>query len=436
MSKKPYRPAELLRDHARPRQATAPTNEQLDSRLTELVQPATYAVVELYHRMGLRARILTLPVMVCLLITLVWRQVPGVQTLQRILEREQLLWTPPMQVSQQALNLRLRTLPPALFQQVVQTILPQLAERARARTRPLPLVIRRTQRAFPQIWAVDATTLEALFKRVGLLRGIPRMVLAGKLLGVLDVATRLPVQLRWEEDPQVNERSLLDQILSQLPAGVLLLLDKGFFGFEFFDWCTEHGVCFIIPDRETTAIKHRTVLSTRGVLRDERVQLGVYRSNPCQYPVRRITIQVGTTQYRYLTNVLDPALLPATDVIELYRLRWRIEEAFLLTKRLLGLSYLWTGASNGIALQIWTTWLLYAILVDLSDAIADELGLPLDRISLEMVFRSLYFYVGAASKGEADDVVAYLAHPDQRSLGIIKRPRGPTALDTALQSLT
>jgi hypothetical protein len=33
------------------------------------------------------------------------------------------------------------------------------------------------------------------------------------------------------------------------------------------------------------------------------------------------------------------------------------------------------------------------------------------------------------------DPVAYLAHPDQRDLGIIKRPRGPTALDTALHSL-
>jgi hypothetical protein len=31
----------------------------------------------------------------------------------------------------------------------------------------------------------------------------------------------------------------------------------------------------------------------------------------------------------------------------LYRRRWQIEEAFLLTKRLLGLAYLWVGGSNG-----------------------------------------------------------------------------------------
>jgi IS4 transposase len=51
----------------------------------------------------------------------------------------------------------------------------------------------------------------------------------------------------------------------------------------------------------------------------------------------------GTTWYRYLTNVLDPEKLSPQEICQFYRIRWRIEEAFLLTKRLLGLSYLWVG---------------------------------------------------------------------------------------------
>lgn len=47
---------------------------------------------------------------------------------------------------------------------------------------------------------------------------------------------------------------------------------------------------------------------------------------------------------------------------------------------MLGLSYLWTGSINGIKLQVWATWLFYAVLVDLGDAVADELSLPFDRI--------------------------------------------------------
>jgi hypothetical protein len=436
MSKKPYRSAQLLRDHARSHHVPAPTDEEVEARLTELLQPATYAVLDEYHRLGLRERILTLPVMICLLVTLVWRQVPGVQTLQRLLAREHLLWTPPLHVSQQALNTRLRCLPPVLFRQVVHEILPTLQTRATARGRPLPPVITRVQHAFPVIWAADATTLEALFKKVGLLQGIPETVLGGKLLGLLDVATKLPVHLVYTAAEITNERTLLDQVQPSMLQGVLLLLDKGFFGFARFDDYTERGIHFILPDRQTTASQVLQVHQAQGPLRDETLRLGQYRSNPCRHPVRRISLQVGDQWYRYLTNVLDPALLPARDVIELYRLRWRIEEAFLLTKRLLGLSYLWTGAANGIALQIWTTWLLYAILTDLCDAVADELDLPLDRISYEMVFRSLSFYVGAKRRGQADDLVAYLTHPDQRDLGIIKRPRGPTALGTALGALT
>jgi hypothetical protein len=37
----------------------------------------------------------------------------------------------------------------------------------------------------------------------------------------------------------------------------------------------------------------------------------------------------------------------------------------------LGLAYFWVGAQNGVALQLWATWLLYAILVDLTDAVAE-----------------------------------------------------------------
>lgn len=269
-----------------------------------------------------------------------------------------------------------------------------------------------------------------------MLRGVPQTVFAGKLLGVLDIATKLPVEPLWDDDPAINERSLLDRLEAALPVDTLLLLDRGFFGFALFDRLQAAGNFFIMPDRETTRFDVVRTLPSSNGLRDQIIALGQYRSNPCRYPVRRIELTVAGKRYAYLTNVLDPERLSAIQIVDLYRRRWRIEEAFLLTKRLLGLSYLWTGAVNGIQLQVWTTWLLYAILVDLCDEIADLLDLPLDRISIEMVFRSLYFYVAAASRGEASDPAAYLANPAQASLGIAKRPRPPSAFDKALRALS
>ncbi len=128
----------------------------------------------------------------------------------------------------------------------------------------------------------------------------------------------------------------------------------------------------------------------------------------------------------YLTSVLDPEILPPYVIIDLYQKRWRIEDAFNTVKRLLGLSYLWTGSINGIKLQIWATWLFYAVLVDLGDAVAEELSLPFERISLEMIYRGLYYFHTASTRGEASDPVKYFANPDiQKCLGIVKRQRKP-----------
>ena len=60
--------------------------------------------------------------------------------------------------------------------------------------------------------------------------------------------------------------------------------------------------------------------------------------------LRLIEVRSGKTWHSYLTSVLDPNVLPPYVVADLYRRRWRIEDAFNIVKRLLGLSYLWTGS--------------------------------------------------------------------------------------------
>ena len=138
-----------------------------------------------------------------------------------------------------------------------------------------------------------------------------------------------------------------------------------------------------------------------------------------------IEIRSGKTWHSYLTSVLDPTILPPYVVADLYRRRWRIEDAFNTVKRLLGLSYLWTGSLNGIQLQIWGTWLFYAVLVDLGDAVADELSLPFDSISLEIIYRGLYHFSVAHQKGRATDPVQYFAARENQDLGIVKQQRKP-----------
>ncbi len=116
------------------------------------------------------------------------------------------------------------------------------------------------------------------------------------------------------------------------------------------------------------------------------------------------------------------SLLPPEYAVALYYQRWRIEDGHNAVKRLLGQAYFRVGSTNSMALQLWATWLLYAVLIDLTDAIADVPDWQVAALSLEMVYRSLYFATGAFQRGETHDAITYLA-AEARDLGIIKRSR-------------
>ena len=71
--------------------------------------------------------------------TLLWRDVPGVTELTRLLETEGFLWCGKTQVSQQALSQRFLSFPAILFERIFTEILPNLKQRWLTRgNRPLP----------------------------------------------------------------------------------------------------------------------------------------------------------------------------------------------------------------------------------------------------------------------------------------------------------
>src|SRR5512143_2616408 len=104
----------LQRDRSQ-RPLSAPSDEPITARLTAVVHPATLHLVNYCHQLGLRARRLTLPVRVALVLSLSWRQFNGVSALVRVVPQETLWWVSPLpRVSQPALAQRWRTLPAAL----------------------------------------------------------------------------------------------------------------------------------------------------------------------------------------------------------------------------------------------------------------------------------------------------------------------------------
>ena len=195
---------------------------------------------------------------------------------------------------------------------------------------------------------------------------------------------------------------------------------------RFLDAFTAGGKFFLSRLRGKTRYQVVAQLSNGPRYRDQLIRVGAGWGHVCTHPLRLVSILWNQTWYQYLTNVLDPETLSARQVGELYRRRWRIEEAFLLTKRLLGLSYLWVGGGNGVQIQIYATWIFYAVLINVCRQLAGALGQPQDRISVEMVYRSFYHFSRASEKDPSLRLIPYLtAHAKLFSLvkAITKRQR-------------
>jgi hypothetical protein len=408
----------IQRDRTK-RPVSTPTAEQVKERLTDLVHPATLAQVSYFHSLGLRARTLNLVVMVAFVLEMIWRQISGVCEMTRIVQEETILWVSPVKVSQQGFSDRLTSLPAELFQRVLEAVIPEAQRRWQERQRPLLAEIAWALEQYEGVYVVDGSTLDALIRKIGLLKDLPTHPLAGRMTALLNLGSLLPAQIWYEEDPHAHDQRFWPQILAAIAVNTLLIFDMGYINFDLFAQMTLQNKRFITRAKSNMAFEFAYSIVESPRARDRVIWVG---QGDERQQLRLVEVLYRGKWYRYLTNELDPERLPTAYVVALYWRRWRIEDAYGIVKRLLGLAYFWCGAQNAVRLQVWATWLLYIVLIDLTDAVAEALHVPFANLSIEMVYRSLYFFTQAHQRGKADDVVAYLAQEAKR-LGIIKRKR-------------
>jgi len=413
----------IQRDRSKRPVVDAP-DEQLSQRLHDIVHPSTLSQVAHFHQQGLRERTLTLPIMVACLLSMVWRQIAGVSELARLMQSEALLWSQPVKVSQQALSERLGSLPSDLFSLILVDVLPTLQQRWQSRQRPIAPELQWAQQHYTQIVSVDGSSLDALIRKVGLLKDLDNNPLAGKMTALLDICSRLPLHVWYEANPLAHDQSFWSQIQSVLQPGMLLLIDMGYINFAVFHQFSVDGIRFITRAKKNLSYQVDQVLQSRATVHDRVVWIG---HDHTRQQVRLIEVLYKGTWYRYLCNELDPLKLPVAYVVALYWQRWRIEDAFNIVKRLLGLAYFWSGSQNAVNLQLWSTWLLYGVLIDLTDEVAQALHRPFAAISMEMVYRSLYYFTKAHECGDTDNLVTYLAD-NTKLLAIVKRKPPPDKL--------
>lgn len=416
------------RDHSHRCQMSMPAIEEIENRIQEWLNPFDWKPMKMFVRKEklpidkeykLRSRKLDLMVIMAIILSLIYRQINSLTEVVRILNLRGLMWTKAIKVSKQALSKRLQTLPAELIADIFSQTLESIQNTQKlSNLNIVPEKYQPVVKSFSAIWIADGSTLEALKRKLKVLKD-KKQVLGGKMMMVVQMFSHQPVKVWYSENPRDNDKLWCHQLLDYLPINGLLVFDMGFFKFPWFDQFTKSQKYFLTRLREKTSYQVVKTLSVGLYFRDQIIEMGEYRSNPCQYQVRMVSVLWGSTWYNYITNVLDPQMLSAQQVCDLYRHRWSIEDAFGITKRLLGLSYLWVGDCNGVQIQLFATWIFYAVLNDLCSQVAIALNQPKEVISVEMVFRSIAHFYADNIEPKVNDLISYLVE-NFELLGLVK----------------
>lgn len=263
-----------------------------------------------------------------------------------------------------------------------------------------------------EVVVIDETTLDPVARKLPILRDIPARdprLLPGKLSARFDVRQQLFQRIDYQADPQQNEKVAARALLSDLPAGSLVLADLGYFGFAWFDDLTEAGYHWISRTRAKVSTRTAHTYYADATTFDGLVWLGGYPADRTKHLVRQVRFQVGATTYSYLTNVRDPQLLPLAEIADLYARRWDIELAIKLVKVHLGLHLLWSAKAPIILHQIWAVLLIAQIVQFLRGDLAARAGVPLFDVSIHLLI--IYFPQYAAVHD--DPTRAFLADAER-----------------------
>lgn len=268
-----------------------------------------------------------------------------------------------------------------------------------------------------EIYLLDESVLDQVKRWLPTDRQRPtgdKELLAGRLAGLFDVRRQLWVQLDLLHSATANCKVHARAMLAGVKAGDLLLFDLGYYAFEWLDELTKATIFWISRQRQAISVTSLHVLLECEGLRDELVKLGAYRADRGETTVRLVSVLVEGIWHQYLTNVLDPRVLPASEIVRLYARRWDIEMAFRLLKEYLGLRILWSAKWHVIGVQVWACAILAQILHSWQMRLAAQEQVEPEEISMKLLVQQSRRWTA-----EGRDVQA-LIHEHGRELGIIR----------------
>lgn len=267
-------------------------------------------------------------------------------------------------------------------------------------------------KAFPEIYAVDGSRLEKVGRLLKVARNTSKAIIPGSMEGVYDMRRGCLRELWFDPDGARSEMAMFDEVLESIAPGSLLVNDRYYPKPVIWTKLGERGISMVC--RYNATVGKRKVETLRRVrnkslkLDDWLVEMG--GSQPGQKPVllRWIRCRSSDGDLTLVTNVLDPKLLSAEQLVELYAERWTVERMYLHLKEVLALNDLFNASPAAVGQQVYATAILYNALRLSQAKIAKKLKILPEMLSpdklfprvMEKVIQMTFYALGAENQTE------------------------------------
>lgn len=127
-----------------------------------------------------------------------------------------------------------------------------------------------------------------------------------------------------------SEATLAKELVSDLKSEMLLLADRGLFGFDLWTAASATGAALVFRCRDNQRLKVRERLADGSFLSNIYANPDDLRKDAGGVNVRVVeyTVSGSSERYRLVTNILDPVQAPASELAALYHERWEVEGTF------------------------------------------------------------------------------------------------------------
>jgi len=282
------------------------------------------------------------------------------------------------------------------------------------------------------IYGIDGKKIKDVAKRLLETRGTPGKLMGGKTVVALSVHEGIVVAFHSTLDGEANDGplvpGLLEEVHRQTPKDNVFLMDSQFCDLTTPNRILAYGSHFVARYHpktkfyQDTTVKPQKGIDSLGRNYEEEIGFLGTPGTKTSIRVRRIRVfRDGKEDLLIVTSLLDWNGYSASDVLDLYGLRWTIETVFLHMTKEFDLRLLIGSTAEATVFQFSLTLILYNVSVLIQQHASQNQDIPPQEISIPKIVRICKKQLIAIGTIVPSKAIAQAIQADDVSLSGIKR---------------